>query len=121
MCGICGIYNIKNAPVDKGTLTSMTDIMKHRGPDGSGFYLSGNVGMGHRRLSIIDVEGGGQPIANEDGTINVVFNGEIYNYIEIREELLRSGHQFVTRSDTEGIVHAYQQGGKGEVDGFNGI
>ena len=121
MCGICGIYNIKNAPVDKGTLTSMTDIMKHRGPDGSGFYISGNIGMGHRRLSIIDVEGGGQPIANEDGSIHVVFNGEIYNYIEIREELLRSGHQFVTRSDTEVIVHAYEEWGEECVNRFNGI
>jgi asparagine synthase (glutamine-hydrolysing) len=121
MCGICGIYNFKNAPVDKGLLKSMTTIMKHRGPDGSGFYLSGNVGMGHRRLSIIDVEGGGQPIANEDGNIHVVFNGEIYNYIELKEELLKSDHRFKTQSDTEVIVHAYEEWGEECVNRFNGI
>jgi asparagine synthase (glutamine-hydrolysing) len=121
MCGICGIYNFRNSLVDKSLLASMTDIMTHRGPDGSGSYLSGNIGMGHRRLSIIDVEGGGQPIANEDGNIHVVFNGEIYNYIELREELIKADHRFMTRSDTEVIIHAYEEWGEECVNRFNGI
>ena len=121
MCGICGIYNFRNAPVDRELLHSMTAILKHRGPDGAGSYLSGNVGMGHRRLSIIDLDGGGQPISNEDGRIHIVFNGEIYNYIELRELLLKSNHLFKTRSDTEVIVHAYEEWGVECVNRFNGI
>jgi len=95
--------------------------MVHRGPDGEGKYIEGPVGLGHRRLSIIDVEGGAQPIGNEDGRIQIVFNGEIYNYIELKKELEKSGHIFKTRSDTEVIVHGYEEWGLKCVQRFNGI
>lgn len=95
--------------------------MGHRGPDGAGHYVDREAGLGHRRLSIIDVEGGAQPISNEDGTLQIVFNGEIYNYIELRKELEGLGHQFRTRSDTEVIVHAYEQWGEGSLNRLNGM
>jgi asparagine synthase (glutamine-hydrolysing) len=90
----------------------MTDTLVHRGPDDEGFYLSGSLGLGHRRLSIIDLEGGHQPIANEDQTVWVVFNGEIYNFGDLHEELINKGHVFKTRSDTETIVHLYEEEGE---------
>ena len=121
MCGICGFVNRDGAPADRGLLGRMKDAIVHRGPDGEGEYIEGGVALGHRRLSIIDVGGGGQPIANEDGKIQVVFNGEIYNYVELREELLKSGHQFQTHSDTEVIVHAYEEWGVDCVSRFNGM
>jgi asparagine synthase (glutamine-hydrolysing) len=99
----------------------MTTAMRHRGPDGKGLFVQGRAGLGHRRLSIIDVDGGAQPIANEDGTLQVVFNGEIYNFIELRSELETAGHMFRTRSDTEVIVHAYEQWGRECVRRFNGM
>ena len=99
----------------------MTDSIGHRGPDGVGYFVHNEVGLGHRRLSIIDVEGGAQPIGNEDGTVQVVFNGEIYNFIELRKELLSFGHVFKTRSDTEVIVHAYEQWGMDFVNRLNGM
>jgi asparagine synthase (glutamine-hydrolysing) len=121
MCGISGIYNFNGAPVDLAHLQAMSDALAHRGPDGFGRYLQGPVGLGHRRLSIIDLEGGSQPLANEDDTVHVVFNGEIYNFIELRQSLQQAGHQFKTRSDTEVIVHAYEQWGDDCVSHFNGI
>ena len=99
----------------------MTGAVRHRGPDGSGAYFGDGVALGHRRLSIIDLAGGSQPIENEDGTVQVVFNGEIYNFIELREELLAKGHVFKTRSDTEVIVHGYEEWGLSCVERFNGI
>jgi asparagine synthase (glutamine-hydrolysing) len=95
--------------------------MRHRGPDGEGELFDREVGLGHRRLSIIDVEGGSQPIDNEDGSLHVVFNGEIYNYLELTEELESLGHRFKTRSDTEVILHAYEQWGTECVQRFNGM
>jgi asparagine synthase (glutamine-hydrolysing) len=121
MCGICGAFSFSGAPVDRALIDAMTRAIRHRGPDGSGSYLSGPVGLGHRRLSIIDLAGGAQPISNEDGTIQIVFNGEIYNFIELRAELLAKGHVFKTESDTEVIVHAYEQWGEQCVTRFNGI
>jgi asparagine synthase (glutamine-hydrolysing) len=121
MCGICGIYHFHNQPVNRALLDAMTDVMRHRGPDGEGRYVNGRVGFGHRRLSIIDLEGGTQPISNETDTIVVVFNGEIYNFIELRDELEKSGHVFKTRSDTEVIVHGYEEWGADCVKRFNGI
>jgi asparagine synthase (glutamine-hydrolysing) len=121
MCGICGIYSLCDALIDNNLLDRMTSIMKHRGPDGEGSYRAQGIGMGHRRLSIIDLAGGAQPITNEDGTIQLIFNGEIYNFIELREELEKKGHQFKTRSDTEVIIHAYEEWGKESVNRFNGI
>jgi asparagine synthase (glutamine-hydrolysing) len=99
----------------------MTDAMTHRGPDGSGTFVADGIGLGHRRLSIIDLEGGKQPLGNEDGTVEVIFNGEIYNFIELRQELLAKGHVFQTRSDTEVIVHGYEEWGPDCVERFNGI
>ncbi len=121
MCGICGIFDRARAPIDRVFLERMTSTLQHRGPDGQGVFVDGAVGLGHRRLSIIDVEGGAQPIANEYGTVWVVFNGEIYNYIELRDELVALGHTFETRSDTEVIVHAYEQWGTACVNRFNGM
>lgn len=113
MCGICGIYNFNTKkPVSTGMLKAMTDTLIHRGPDDEGFHLSGPLGLGHRRLSIIDLEGGHQPIANEDQTIWVVSNGEIYNFGELRDDLVKKGHTFKTRSDTEVIVHLYEEHGE---------
>lgn len=121
MCGICGIFDQRGRPIDQSLLTSMMEVISHRGPDGSGIYTSNGIGLGHRRLSIIDLEGGSQPIANEDFTVQVVFNGEIYNYVELAEELEGKGHCFRTRSDTEVIVHAYEEWGPECVTRFNGI
>jgi asparagine synthase (glutamine-hydrolysing) len=121
MCGICGILNMAGHPVSHDTVAHMNRAIGHRGPDGSGVLYDGEVGLGHRRLSIIDIDGGHQPIANEDQSTHVVFNGEIYNFVELRQELETLGHQFSTRSDTEVIVHAYEQWGTACVNHFNGM
>lgn len=121
MCGICGIFDQRGRSIDESLLTSMMQVILHRGPDGSGIYTSNGIGLGHRRLSIIDLEGGSQPIANEDRSLQVVFNGEIYNYVELAQELEGKGHRFRTRSDTEVIVHAYEEWGSECVTRFNGI
>ena len=121
MCGICGIFDRTGSPINRDTLARMKRAMHHRGPDGAGEFVDGEVGLGHRRLSIIDVGGGGQPIGNEDDSLQVVFNGEIYNFIELRKELEGLGHAFKTRSDTEVIVHAYEQWGCECVRRFNGM
>jgi asparagine synthase (glutamine-hydrolysing) len=110
MCGICGVFNFgTRAPANPAALKRATDAMAHRGPDDEGFYLQGDVALGNRRLSIIDLPGGHQPISNEDETIWITFNGEIYNYRELRAELLKRGHRFRTSSDTESIIHLYEQ------------
>jgi asparagine synthase (glutamine-hydrolysing) len=109
MCGICGKLTFDGQPVDRVQLSTMRDLMTHRGPDDSGIFLQGPVGLGHRRLSIIDLSGGHQPIANEDGTVTVIFNGEIYNFESLRQELVARGHTLKTRSDTEVIVHLYEE------------
>src|SRR4051812_13856603 len=111
MCGITGIFSFDGSPVDPARLQSMTASLGHRGPDGSGVLLNGPIGLGHRRLSIIDIDGGRQPMSNADHTVHIVFNGEVYNFIELRVELEAEGHRFKTRSDTEVIVHAYEQWG----------
>jgi len=113
MCGICGIYEPgSGAVVSRPTLKAMADTIRHRGPDDEGFYVCGSVGLGHRRLSIIDLEGGHQPLSNEDGSIWIVFNGEIYNFEELNRRFLSTGHSFKTRSDTETIVHLYEELGE---------
>jgi len=110
MCGICGIFNFgTRAPAERAALQRATDAMIHRGPDDDGFYVDRELGLGNRRLSIIDLPGGHQPISNEDQTVWITFNGEIYNYRELRRDLMAHGHQFRTASDTETIVHLYEQ------------
>ena len=110
MCGICGIYNFgSGAPVSRPRLESATRALAHRGPDDEGFYVDGALGLGNRRLSIIDLSGGHQPVSNEDGTVWVTFNGEIYNYRKLRNELQNGGHRLRTESDTETIVHLYEE------------
>lgn len=121
MCGICGIYNLNGEPVDSALLARMNNTMTHRGPDDEGYFLDGAVGLGHRRLSIIDLNTGHQPLFNEDGKIAVVFNGEIYNFQEIRTDLETRGHIFSTHTDTEVIVHSYEEWGTDCVDRFRGM
>lgn len=112
MCGISGIiYFNKERKVDPSLLKSMTDVIIHRGPDDQGFYIENNIGLGFRRLSIIDLNTGHQPLSNEDESTWIIFNGEIYNYKELQERLIKQGHVFRTKSDTETIVHLYEQYG----------
>src|SRR5207245_7784630 len=101
-------------------LDRMAAALQHRGPDGSGHYADARVGLAHVRLSIIDVAGGAQPLGNEDGSVLIVYNGEVYNYLELRAELIAAGHQFRTRSDTEVLVHAYEQWGTAMLGRLNG-
>jgi asparagine synthase (glutamine-hydrolysing) len=121
MCAICGQFNRDNRPVVADEVVAMRDAMRHRGPDGHGLMVDGPIGLGHRRLSIIDLAGGHQPLSNEDGTVTVVFNGEIYNFAEIRTELEARGHRFATRSDTEVIVHLYEEKGADCVERLRGM
>jgi asparagine synthase (glutamine-hydrolysing) len=122
MCGITGRFNYDpQQPVERHTLVAMTDAVSHRGPDAAGYYHGPGIGLGHRRLSIIDLATGDQPLANEDGSVQVVFNGEIYNFAEVRAELLARGHTFRTHSDTEIIVHGYEEWGENCVSRFRGM
>ncbi|MEX2496039.1 MAG: asparagine synthase (glutamine-hydrolyzing), partial [Woeseia sp.] len=122
MCGITGIVDLKGTqPVDEGMLRRMNDALTHRGPDGSGFHIEPGVGLGHRRLSIIDLEGGKQPLYNEDETVVVTYNGEIYNFQELARELAARGHTFRTHCDTEVIVHAWEEWGEACLERFNGM
>jgi asparagine synthase (glutamine-hydrolysing) len=122
MCGIAGRFNYDPLrPVARDVLEAMTDAVAHRGPDAAGYHLAPGIGLGHRRLSIIDLSTGDQPLTNEDGTIWTVFNGEIYNFAEVRAELAAHGHRFRTGSDTEVIVHGYEQWGEGCVERFRGM
>ena len=122
MCGICGIvFNDREQKVEQNTLKKMSDVITHRGPDDEGFYINQHVGLAMRRLSIIDLSTGKQPISNEDGQIWIVFNGEIYNHKDIRTELESKGHQFKTKTDTEAIVHAYEEYGESCVQKLNGM
>jgi len=112
MCGIAGILHFDlDRPVDPVVLKAMTDPLSHRGPDGEGFYVNQNLGLGHRRLAIIDLGTGGQPMFSSDRSIVIVFNGEIYNYLELRKELIELNYEFTTSSDTEVIINAYRQWG----------
>lgn len=121
MCGIAGRFNLDGRPAAAAEIIAMRDVMVHRGPDDEGLFLDGPVGLGHRRLSIIDLAGGRQPISNEDGTVTVIFNGEIYNFLELRRELEARGHTLITRSDTEVIVHLYEELGAECVQRFRGM
>jgi asparagine synthase (glutamine-hydrolysing) len=121
MCGIAGFVTNQEAKADAALTRAMCDRMLHRGPDGYGHFEEGPVALGHLRLSIIDLEGGWQPIGNEDGRLQVIFNGEIYNYLELREELEGKGHRFTTRSDTEVLVHLYEEEGERMAERLNGM
>jgi asparagine synthase (glutamine-hydrolysing) len=122
LCGIAGIVNKNSAPVYKGDIIRMTDAMAHRGPDDAGVFTDGPVGLGHRRLSIIDLSSAGhQPMHNEDGQIALVFNGEVYNFRELRNHLEDRGHRFHSQTDTEVVVHAYEEWGENCVTRFNGM
>ena len=115
MCGICVIVDDRGN-VEAPMVRALCDRITHRGPDSEGIAVSGRVGLGMRRLSIIDLEGGRQPIFNEDGTLAIVFNGEIYNYRELKRDLIQRGHRFATGSDTEVIVHLYEKFGDRAVE-----
>ena len=122
MCGICGvIHRQKDHPVEFNDVKRMCDVIRHRGPDDEGQFVQDNVGIGMRRLSIIDLSTGAQPIFNEDRSLAIVFNGEIYNHDDIRLELLAKGHQFRTKADTEAIIHAYEEWGVDCVEKLNGM
>ena len=122
MCGIAGIFDFRRrAEIDRALLHRMTDIIDHRGPDGDGFHYAPGVGLGHRRLAIVDLATGDQPLFNEDGTVCVVYNGEIYNFQPLMTELAALGHVFRTRCDTEVIVHAWEEWGEACLDRFNGM
>src|SRR5213593_420226 len=120
MCGICGTASTRRA-ADPERLAAMSATLVHRGPDSDGAFVDGPVGLAARRLSIIDLDTGDQPIANEDGTVVVVQNGEIYNYAELTDELVRAGHRFRTHGDTEVLVHAYEEWGAAFAERLRGM
>ena len=123
MCGILAIlnYDFQNQ-VDEQLLRQMTDTMAHRGPDDAGYWVSGPIGLGHRRLAIIDLSPAGhQPMSNEDGTIWITYNGEIYNFQELRHELEIKGHSFRSHTDTEAVLHSYEEWGTECLSHFNGM
>ena len=122
MCGICGQYNFGDlAPVQRQGIEAMTKTLIHRGPDDEGYYIAGPLGFGFRRLSIIDLAGGHQPMSDQEESVWVIFNGEIYNFLELRRELQGYGHVFRTKSDTEVIVHGYKQWGDEVLNRLNGM
>ena len=121
MCGFAGFADFLPVDRKREILKNMTDSIAHRGPDGEGFYVDETIAMGFRRLSIIDLSGGDQPLYNEDKTVVVNLNGEIYNYQELREDLIKKGHVFTTKSDTEVIVHGYEEWGTDVVDKLRGM
>ena len=117
MCGITGYFGRGN----KDILIKMTDSLKHRGPDDQGFFIEDNIGLGHRRLSVIDLKTGQQPVFNEDKTAVLIFNGEIYNFKELREKLIAKDHKFCTQTDTEVIVHLYEEKKDDFLNELNGM
>src|SRR5262245_12695389 len=122
MCGIVGVLRFDGRSVDPRQVERMHDRLRHRGPDDQGIYADGSVALGHRRLSIIDLtQDGHQPMTNEDGTVFIVFNGEIYNYVELRSELLGRGHRFASHTDTETIVHLWEEMGERCVEHLRGM
>jgi asparagine synthase (glutamine-hydrolysing) len=121
MCGIAGIFNLNGEPVSPVLLRKMTDVIAHRGPDGEGFYIDSFIGLGHRRLAIIDLSPAGhQPMATNSNQCVISYNGEVYNFLELRTELAAMGHQFLSRTDTEVVLHAYEEWGAKCLDRFNG-
>src|SRR5438067_4445030 len=122
MCGIAGQFNFQRGePVKRETIVRMARSIAHRGPDDEGYYVAGPLGLGFRRLSIIDLAGGHQPMSDQEESVWVVFNGEIYNFLELRRELEAFGHVFQTKCDTEAIVHGYKQWGDEVLNRLNGM
>src|SRR5215472_13538232 len=122
MCGIAGKVNFdRGEPVEREMIVHMARSIAHRGPDDEGFFISGPIGLGFRRLSIIDLAGGHQPMSDKEETVWIIFNGEIYNYKELRAELRNKGHQFRTNSDTEVIVYGYKEWGTDVFNHLNGM
>jgi len=122
MCGIVGICNLNGESASTALLKQMTDAIVHRGPDGEGHYVDRPVGLGHRRLAIIDLsDAGRQPMSNQSGDLVITYNGEVYNFVELRNELEKLGHQFRSATDTEVVLHAYKQWGEACVERFNGM
>ncbi len=123
MCGICGIAAPKkmSLSIEEARLIRMRDALTHRGPDEAGIFMNGSVGLGHRRLSIVDLSGGKQPMTNEDGTIQIIFNGEIYNHRDLRPGLEARGHRYASASDTETIIHLYEERGARAVEELRGM
>src|SRR5690242_4208495 len=121
MCGIAGIVALRDwsGPPGRESLLQMAAVLRHRGPDEAGLYRDSRAGLVHTRLSIIDLATGQQPLGNEDEDLWIVFNGEIFNYIELREQLEQLGHRFRTKSDTEVIVHAYEEWGDAAFERMN--
>jgi asparagine synthase (glutamine-hydrolysing) len=122
MCGIAGILHLDSAPVDAGLLPHMTDAIAHRGPDGEGQWAEGPVGLGHRRLAILDLsEAGRQPMSTPDGRYTITYNGEVYNFQELRRELENLGYKFRSHTDTEVILHAFAEWREKALNRFNGM
>src|SRR5580658_7196944 len=122
MCGICGQFNFGDpVPVQRRDIEAMANSISHRGPDDEGYYIAGSLGFGFRRLSIIDLSGGHQPMSDAEESVWLVFNGEIYNYKELRAELEGYGHKFRTSSDTEVIIYGYKQWGNDVFNHLNGM
>src|SRR5206468_11959779 len=122
MCGIVGIVNLDpRESVDEALLKRMRDVLRHRGPDGEGLWSEGPVGLAHRRLSIVDIAGGAQPMTTSDENAWIVFNGEIYNHPELKPQLEARGHRYRTRSDTETILHIYMDRGEACVEQLQGM
>lgn len=122
MCGICGLYNFRDhSPVNQDLIQRMTNTMTHRGPDDEGYFFHKSLGLGFKRLSIIDLQGGHQPMSDQDESVWIIFNGEIYNYLELRRELTSFGHVFQTNSDTEVIIYGYKQWGEAVFNRLNGM
>ena len=122
MCGICGIAIAENKEhISSSLLSSMCKTIAHRGPDDEGIFIEENVGLGVRRLSIIDLEGGHQPLSNEDHSVWIAHNGEVYNFPALRKELISRGHTFKTKTDTETIVHCYEEWGKDFIQKLRGM
>src|SRR5574339_752282 len=122
MCGIVGIISSERLhPDDRDRVVRMRDVIAHRGPDDAGLFVEEQAALGHRRLSIVDLAAGHQPMSNESDTSWIVFNGEIYNHAAVREQLESAGHVYKTRSDTETILHAYEQWGDAAFDHLRGM
>jgi asparagine synthase (glutamine-hydrolysing) len=121
MCGIVGLFSHRANSIEEGIIKSMNDRIRRRGPDDEGFYIDNKIQLGMRRLSIIDISSGHQPIFNEDKSVVIVFNGEIFNHNDLREDLLKKGHHFQTKTDTEVIVHLYEEHGIGCLQYLRGM